>query len=115
MAKFADEYYVLNYISSLNRKVKISKNPPLYFLLKIWSLVSLLMPSEIFLSYLSPRPALSVALSTSACIVNIERIGNWDKWARTAVNLLVGEVLGGLVALEGVFGLVHESRHVCGF
>jgi hypothetical protein len=32
---------------------------------------------------------------------------------RTGVDLLVGEALGLVVALEGVLGLVHESRH-CG-
>lgn len=30
---------------------------------------------------------------------------------RTSVDLLVGELLGLVVALEGVLGLVHESRH----
>jgi hypothetical protein len=30
---------------------------------------------------------------------------------RTGVDLLVGEALGLVVALEGVLGLVHESRH----
>jgi hypothetical protein len=30
---------------------------------------------------------------------------------RTGVDLLVGEALGLVVALEGALGLVHESRH----
>jgi hypothetical protein len=30
---------------------------------------------------------------------------------RTGIDLLVGEALGLVVALEGVLGLVHESRH----
>lgn len=67
------------------------------------------------MSYLSPRPALSVALSTSVWIVSIA-IVKWDKrWVRTGVDLLVGEALGGLVAAEGVLSLVHESRHVCDY
>lgn len=59
---------------------------------------------------------MSVALSTSVYIVSMGKNVNWEwKWARTGVDLLVGEALGGLVAAEGVLGLVHESRHVCGF
>lgn len=73
------------------------------------------MPSEIFLSYLSPRPALSVALSTSVWIVSIGIVTRDKRWARTGVDLLVGEALGGLVAAKGVLSLVHESRHVCDF
>lgn len=35
----------------------------------------------------------------------------WWMRKRTSVDLLVGELLGLVVALEGVLGLVHESRH----
>ena len=46
--------------------IRVSKFLPIHiYFLKTCSWVWLLMPSEIFLSYLSPRPALSVALSTS--------------------------------------------------
>lgn len=56
-----------------------------------------------------------MALSTSMLIVSTG-IVKWNKrWVRTAVDLLVGEALGGLVAAEGVLGLVHESGHVCDF
>ena len=55
-----------------------------------------------------------MALSTSVYIVSMGKNVNWEwKWARTGVDLLVGEALGGLVAAEGVLGLVHESRHIC--
>jgi hypothetical protein len=38
--------------------------------------------------------------------------GRWGlEGDRTGVDLLVGKALGLVVALEGVLGLVHESRH----
>lgn len=39
--------------------------------------------------------------------------GGHDSAGLTVVDLLVGEVLGGLVAGEGALGLVHKSRHCC--
>jgi hypothetical protein len=45
-------------------------------------------------------------------IVRFALLSSLDWWGnRTVVDLVVGEALGLVVALESVLGLVHESRH----
>jgi hypothetical protein len=93
----ADGYYILSYILSLTHKFQIIQESS-----------ALLLVEDLVVGLLVDAVGdLLVVLVTEASLVGgVVNLG---------VDLLVGKALSGLVAAEGVLGLVHESRHVCDF